>query len=48
MTVEDNGIGISDEDQRNLFTLFGTVKRVKEDRNKHGCGLGLTVCKKLA
>jgi len=38
LMVEDNGCGISDEDQKRIFEDFFTKK-------KHGTGLGLSVCK---
>jgi len=39
--VEDNGVGISDEDKKSIFTDFFT-KKIK------GTGLGLSICKSLA
>lgn len=38
LKVEDNGCGISEEDQKKIFEDFFTKK-------KHGTGLGLSVCK---
>jgi signal transduction histidine kinase len=38
--VEDNGVGIKDEDKSKIFEDFYTSK-------KQGTGLGLSVCKKL-
>ena len=38
--VEDNGIGISEEDQNKIFNDFFTKKET-------GTGLGLSVCKQL-
>lgn len=43
-TVEDNGVGISIEDQKKIFNPF---VQVQESLTKHGCGLGLAICKKL-
>lgn len=43
-TVEDDGIGISLEDQKRLFNPF---VQVKNSLTKHGSGLGLAICKKL-
>ena len=42
--VEDNGIGISLEDQKKLFNPF---VQVQESLTKHGSGLGLAISKKL-
>ena len=45
--VEDSGIGIAEEDQKQLFEPFSQVQR--EGRTNHGgTGLGLTICRKLA
>ena len=46
LTVQDSGIGIADKDQKSLFKLFGKLTS-NHDRNKTGCGLGLTICKKI-
>mmetsp|Transcript_28688 Transcript_28688/g.25393 ORF Transcript_28688/g.25393 Transcript_28688/m.25393 type:complete len:179 (+) Transcript_28688:801-1337(+) len=46
ISVEDTGIGIKEEDQQNLFKLFGMVSENK-NINPHGCGIGLTICKKI-
>jgi CheY-like chemotaxis protein/two-component sensor histidine kinase len=43
-TVEDDGIGISREDQKHLFNPFF---QVQETLTKNGSGLGLAICKKL-
>lgn len=40
LEIEDNGCGISEEDQKKIFDDFFTKK-------KHGTGLGLSVCKML-
>lgn len=42
--VEDNGMGISSEDQDKLFNPFF---QVQESLIKDGSGLGLVICKKL-
>ena len=44
--VEDTGIGIKQSDQKKLFTMFTKL----EDGNAvnvYGCGLGLSICKRL-
>ena len=46
MTVTDTGIGIPEQDQSSLFKLFGKTSS-NHNRNKTGCGLGLTICKKI-
>ena len=43
-SVEDNGIGISKEDQKKLFNPF---VQVHDSLTKNGSGLGLAICKKL-
>jgi two-component system autoinducer 2 sensor kinase/phosphatase LuxQ len=45
--VVDTGIGIKEENQDKLFKLFGTINEENNIRNQHGCGLGLTVCKRI-
>ena len=44
VSVEDNGIGISKEDQKRLFNPF---VQINNELVKNGCGLGLAICKKL-
>ncbi len=46
ISVEDTGIGIKEEDLKNLFISF---KRLEEKRNRmiEGTGLGLSIVKKL-
>lgn len=43
-TVDDNGIGISEEDISKLFTPF---LQLEESLVKNGSGIGLVICKKL-
>lgn len=43
ITVKDFGIGIPEEDQKNLFTEFFRAKNVE---NIQGTGLGLIIVKK--
>jgi PAS domain S-box-containing protein len=45
--VEDNGIGISEENQRNLFDAFKQADS-SITRKFGGTGLGLTICSKIA
>ncbi|MCE8426680.1 MAG: hypothetical protein J5U17_12990, partial [Candidatus Methanoperedens sp.] len=44
-TVEDNGIGIKEEDLGKLFQEFGQVT-AGSPRNSEGTGLGLAITKK--
>ncbi len=44
LSVEDRGIGISEEDQKNIFEPF---VRGKNKEEKPGTGLGLTIVKKI-
>ena len=46
LRIEDNGLGISEEGQKNLFIDFGKLSE-NGDRNKSGTGLGLSICKKI-
>ena len=45
-TVQDSGIGISQEDQGSLFKIFGKLKSTKQV-NTNGIGLGLYICKQI-
>lgn len=45
--VEDNGIGISQEDQENIFQAFAQAQYAKESRSD-GTGLGLSISYQLA
>jgi signal transduction histidine kinase len=43
--VTDNGIGLSEEDQRNLFKpYFKTTDKASKQLNKNSYGLGLNIC----
>ena len=41
--VKDTGKGISEEDQKIIFTPYG--QGINETKNKSGTGLGLVICK---
>jgi signal transduction histidine kinase len=47
IVVEDNGIGISDDDQRHLFTPFFRGDKSR-DRKTGGIGLGLALARRIA
>ena len=46
MQVVDTGVGISEEDQKKLFKLFGFLDANKEINTK-GIGLGLHISKMI-
>jgi signal transduction histidine kinase len=45
-TIQDNGIGIRQEEQKNIFKLFSTLSVIDRKGNK-GHGIGLSTVKKL-
>jgi len=45
--VFDTGIGISKENLRNLFTLFGKLEQADTQVNKEGLGFGLYIVKQF-
>jgi signal transduction histidine kinase len=46
--VFDTGIGISKENKKTLFKLFGKVMQSNKTINKEGIGLGLYITKNIA
>ena len=45
--MRDTGVGIESVRLQDLFTAFTKIQRYRE-LNSEGCGLGLTICKKIA
>lgn len=49
MAVSDQGMGISEEDRKNLFQPFFKSKDKKsQKKNTQSNGLGLNICKRIA
>ena len=46
VSVSDTGIGISEEDSKKLFRLFGKLE-TSSSLNTSGIGLGLSICKQI-
>ena len=46
LSVDDTGIGMSEEGVKGLFIDFGRLAE-NEGRNKSGTGLGLSICKQI-
>ena len=44
--MEDNGIGMTDDGVKKLFTDYSKIDDSKS-RNKSGTGLGLSICKNI-
>ena len=44
--VRDTGVGISEENQQNLFKMFSSLKDHRQ-MNTHGVGLGLFICRQI-
>ena len=47
ISVIDNGCGISNEQQKNIFKVFHQVKFTNKSEVKKGTGLGLTLVQSL-
>ena len=47
IAVQDNGLGINKNDQKNLFKLFSQIHNDK-NLNKKSIGLGLCICKMIS
>ena len=45
--VIDTGIGISEDDKKGLFQVFGMIHKYRDEFNMKGTGLGLTISQKL-
>jgi len=48
ISVRDNGIGIAQEDIKNIFTAFAQAQYYGESNSRDGTGLGLSICHQLA
>ena len=48
ISVEDNGIGIKQEDMEKIFSAFAQATQVSEQKDYSGTGLGLSICSQLA
>jgi CheY-like chemotaxis protein len=46
ISVIDTGVGISSEDQKKLFKLFGFIE-TSQEMNTHGIGLGLVIAENI-
>jgi two-component system sensor histidine kinase EvgS len=44
IVIEDNGVGISEENKSKLFQDFAMLEE-HEQLNRKGTGLGLSICK---
>jgi signal transduction histidine kinase len=44
--IADTGLGISEEDQKALFKMFGKLRSTQQI-NTGGIGLGLFICKRI-
>jgi signal transduction histidine kinase len=46
ISIQDTGVGISEQNQDKLFKLFGFLEET-EFQNKNGVGLGLAISKQI-
>jgi hypothetical protein len=46
LTIQDTGVGMSEEGCKKLFIDFGKLDE-NSSRNRQGTGLGLSICKKI-
>ena len=46
IAVRDTGVGISEENQKKLFKMFGFLEDT-QNMNKNGVGLGLAISKQI-
>ena len=46
ITIEDNGVGISQQNQQKLFNKYSRVQET-QSMNHKGTGLGLMICKQI-
>jgi len=47
IAVMDNGVGISEEDQHEIFNEFAQVRRQVFNRQRQGSGLGLAIARRI-
>jgi len=47
ISVQDTGIGISRDNLKKLFNMFGKLRNSEPGLNDQGIGLGLHICQQL-
>ena len=49
ITIEDNGVGFTEDEKKKLFTMFGKIERYGQDLDiiSDGTGLGLYISKQI-